>query len=83
MKRITVIGGGSNGLATAAYFSLKGHAVTLCDTAEQMTERSAIETHGGVMMKGAFGEAESPVAIACLTDDFAAAVSGFLTQHFL
>lgn len=76
MKRITVIGGGSNGLATAAYFSLKGHAVTLCDTAEQMTERSAIETHGGVMMKGAFGEAESPVAIACLTDDFAAAISG-------
>ena len=76
MKRITVIGGGSNGLATAAYFSLQGHTVTLCDTAEQMTERAAIEARGGLMMKGAFGEKESPVAIACITDDFAAAMSG-------
>ena len=75
MKRITVIGGGSNGMATAAYFSLKGHAVTLCDTAEQMTERAAIEAQGGVVMKGAFGAEESPVAIARITDDFAAAVA--------
>jgi len=76
MKRITVIGGGSNGMATAAYFSLKGHAVTLCDTAEQMTERAAIEAQGGIVMKGAFGAEESPVSVACITDDFAAAVAG-------
>ena len=76
MKRITVIGGGSNGIATAAYFSMQGHAVTLCDTAEQMTERAAIEAQGGIVMKGAFGEAESPIGIACITDDFAAAVAG-------
>ncbi|WP_059068238.1 NAD/NADP-dependent octopine/nopaline dehydrogenase family protein [Mediterraneibacter massiliensis] len=72
IKYITVVGGGSTGHAAAAYLTGKGFAVTLCDNENFKEELEAVETEGGVMLRGRAGRGIYP--LACVTHDFKAAV---------
>lgn len=48
--KVTIIGSGSTGMATAAYLISKGVAVTICD--EQTEDFPAIEKQGGIIARG-------------------------------
>ncbi len=69
---ITVIGCGATGLATAAWYTLQGFQVVLCDTEEQFTDISLLEKQGGILVEGAFG-GEKPIKVYRMTTDIAAA----------
>jgi opine dehydrogenase len=74
-KKITVIGCGSTGMATAAYLSTKGFAVTLCDTPEQSNEDfSAINDVGGIYIEGAVSY-NQPIPVSSITNNFKDSVS--------
>lgn len=73
MKNIAVIGAGANGLATAAWLTLQGHQVTLCDTADQLKETAAVQ-EGGIRVDGAFGAPENPIVPSLITDEIGKAV---------
>lgn len=52
IERITIIGGGSTGHAAAAWFSLKGLQVTLCDDERFAGRFAQIEEQGGILLRG-------------------------------
>lgn len=54
-KRVTVLGAGSSGMATAAYLTLTGWEVTLWDTPEQAGDFEAIRRQGGILLRGGSG----------------------------
>ncbi|MBQ9931450.1 MAG: NAD/NADP octopine/nopaline dehydrogenase family protein [Firmicutes bacterium] len=72
-QKVTIIGCGSTGMATAAYLSKLGNSVTLCDTVEQAADFADITAQGGIFLAGALKD-DAPVAIDCLTNDFGAAI---------
>ena len=72
-QKVTIIGCGSTGMATAAYLTNLGHTVTLCDTVEQSADFADITAQGGIFLAGALAQ-DAPVAINCLTNDFSAAI---------
>lgn len=69
-RKISIFGGGSTGHAAAAYFTLKGFEVTLCDTEAFSTRFRAIEENGGILLRG---KERGFAPIHCVTHDFAAA----------
>lgn len=54
-KNITVVGAGSTGLATAAYLTLRGHRVLLCETAENGGDLESIRARNGILLRGNAG----------------------------
>lgn len=74
MENITVIGFGANGMATAAYLTLKGYRVTLCDTVEQAAAEEDIHKKNGIVLRGALNEAENPIQLFCMTNSFSEAM---------
>lgn len=73
--KLTIIGCGATGLATAVWYQRKGVSVTLCDTDEQFGERELLEKQGGIFTEGAFGITE-PVSVHRMTTDICSAVKG-------
>lgn len=72
MERITIVGGGSTGHAAAAWFSLNGFQVTLCDN-EQFTERfTQIGEQGGILLRG---KERGVTPVHCATTNLEQAVS--------
>ena len=69
---ITVIGSGATALAAAAYLTIKGKQVILCDR-EQGQRFRDIEDGGGITLEGVM-ETGSPVLPFRMTDDFQDAV---------
>ena len=69
---ITVIGSGATALAAAAYLTIKGKQVILCDR-EQGQRFRDIEDAGGITLEGVM-ETGSPVLPFRMTDDFQDAV---------
>ena len=70
--KVTVIGSGSTGMATAAYLADKGFPVILCD--EQTEDFSAIEKQGGILARGNAMRGCFPCTE--LTDNYEAAIGG-------
>lgn len=62
-------------MATAAWLTSLGHAVTLCDTPEQAEDFDAIKAQGGILLDGALADSK-PHMPARLTTDFAGAADG-------
>lgn len=69
-RTISIFGGGSTGHAAAAYFTLKGFEVTLCDTEEFAPRFQAIRENGGILLRG---KERGFAPVHCVTHDFAAA----------
>lgn len=67
--KLTILGAGSTGMATAAYFSIGGCDVTLCDEAEQSADFDVIRRQGGILLRGASGRTGCAMP-ARLTCDF-------------
>lgn len=74
-EKITVVGCGSTGMATAAWLTGRGCAVTLCDTPQQAEDFAAIRRQGGIYLEGA-PAGENPFLPAVLTNNFEEAVLG-------
>lgn len=72
-KNITILGAGSSGMATAAYLTLCGFRVTLCDTEDQAADFAAIRTQGGIELQGGSGKTGCAMPWK-LTTDFAEAL---------
>ena len=72
-RNISIFGGGSTGHAAAAYFTLKGFEVTLCDTEQFAPRFQAIQDNGGILLRG---KERGFAPIHCVTHDFSAAASG-------
>lgn len=68
--KISIFGGGSTGHAAAAYFTLKGFEVTLCDTPQFASRFQAIADNGGILLRG---KERGFAPVHCVTHDFAAA----------
>lgn len=71
-KNISIFGGGSTGHAAAAFFSLKGFDVTLCDTEQFEPRFQAIRDQGGILLRG---KERGFAKIHCVTHDFGAAAA--------
>ena len=54
-QRITVLGAGSSGMATAAWLTRQGWQVTLWDTPGQSADFSPIQQQGGIQIQGGAG----------------------------
>ena len=74
-EKLTVIGCGSTGMATAAWLTKRGFSVTLCDTESQSEDFEIIKKQNGIFLEGALYE-ETPFLPERLTVDFNEAVSG-------
>jgi len=68
-KTLTILGAGGTGHAMAAYFSLCGLDVCLCDSAEYGDRFAAIEKQGGIELRGNSGKS-GLVMPALVTTDF-------------
>ncbi len=66
---VTVLGAGSSGMSTAAYLTLAGCQVTLCDTPAQAEDFSVIRQQGGILLKGGSGKTGLAMPYK-LTNDF-------------
>ncbi len=73
-KTVTILGAGSSGMATAAYLTLAGCQVTLCDTPAQAEDFSVIRQQGGILLKGGSGKT-GLVMPHKLTNDFEEALA--------
>lgn len=71
-KRVTVLGAGSSGMATAAYLTLTGWQVTLWDTPEQSGDFEVIQRQGGILLRG--GSGMTGCALPRITTDLAQAL---------
>lgn len=67
-RKIGVIGSGATGYATAAYLTMSGWEVTLCDTPDQTGDFGAIQKQGGIVLEGAV-RSEGPLPCR-MTNDF-------------
>lgn len=67
-RKIAVIGGGSSGMATAAYFAKLGYPVVLCDTPEHTEDFPQIRRQGGILLRG--GSGQCGCAMPELTENF-------------
>ena len=65
--RVTVLGAGHGGLATAAHLTLKGHAVTLFSFFGN--ELAPVVAQGGIRVQGDVEGFASPVRVAASIDD--------------
>ena len=74
-KKMTILGAGSSGMATAAYFTLNGCSVTLCDTVEQAIDFEIIRKQNGIILRGGSGKTGC-VLPEKMTNDFAEALEG-------
>lgn len=75
MKKVTVIGGGGTAVFMAAYLTLQGHQVTVCDQEWHGGKLRAIQQAGGsVDLIGSCGQGRA--AIHKITFDVAEALSG-------
>lgn len=73
-KRITVIGCGATGLATAAWYTSRGFSVILADTKEQFTDLAVLKAQNGIRLCGAL-EIHETVPVFSMETDIPAAVS--------
>lgn len=71
-EKIAIIGGGSSGMATAAYFTRIGFPVILCDTPEHTEDYDTIQKQQGILLRG--GSGQSGCAMPELTRDFSRAM---------
>lgn len=71
---VTIIGCGSTGKATAAWLTLRGHSVALCDTERFLPDMDDMRTHGGILLRGGSGETGKAMP-ALVTTDFASALA--------
>lgn len=55
-EKLTIIGAGGTGFAAAAYFTLSGHEVTLCDTPRFQEDLDSISRRGGILLRGNSGK---------------------------
>lgn len=72
-KKITVIGGGTTGIGTAAMLTMAGHTVTLTDVPELSANLEGVKEKGGILVRG-----NGPRGLAmpaCITTDVTAAVA--------
>lgn len=77
-KRITVLGAGSSGQATAAYLTMGGHEVTLCDAPQQFADLQEIRAAGGIRLHGGV-KSDGPVMPHRLSHDIVQAVASSQT----
>lgn len=68
-RKLAVIGSGATGCATAAYLTMNGWEVTLCDTEEQAGDFPAICSQSGICLEGAV-KSDNPQMPCCITTDF-------------
>lgn len=68
-KKLTVVGAGASGMATAAYYTLSGWEVILCDFFEQAGDFEAIIKQNGILLRGMSGRNGCAMP-AMLTHDF-------------
>ncbi|MDU3013486.1 MAG: hypothetical protein ACLRSP_19210 [Flavonifractor plautii] len=62
MKRITVIGGGGTAIFMAAYFTLQGHQVTVCDQEWHSAKLQGIQEAGNkIQLIGNAGQGEAVI----------------------
>lgn len=75
MKKVTVIGGGGTAIFMAAYLTLQGHQVTVCDQEWHGDKLRAIQAAGGeVELIGSCGQGRA--VIHSITFDAAQALAG-------
>ena len=55
-RAVTILGTGSSGMATAAYLTLAGCRVTLCDTPEQAADFEHTRAQNGIILRGGSGK---------------------------
>lgn len=68
-KKVTILGAGSSGMATAAYLTFSGCQVTLCDTESQASDFGIIRRQGGIILRGGSGKTGCALPYK-LTNDF-------------
>lgn len=73
-KKVTILGAGSSGMATAAYLTMAGCSVTLCDTPEQAIDFGVIQKQGGIILRGGSGQTGCSLPDK-LTNDFEEALA--------
>lgn len=73
-RKVTVLGAGASGMATAAYLTMEGWDVTLWDTPEQAGDFEVIRRQGGILLRG--GSGRTGCAMPRLTNDLARALEG-------
>lgn len=73
-KHITILGAGSTGMATAAYLTLCGCRVTLCDAESQAADFEQIRMQNGIILRGGSGKTGCAMPWK-LTTDFGEALS--------
>ena len=74
-RKLTIIGAGSTGHCAAAYFTLDGCEVTLCDTTRFLPAFNAIQKNGGILLNGVSGKNGLAMPHK-LTTDFQEALDG-------
>lgn len=71
---VVIIGCGSTGKTTSAWFTLKGIRVTLCDTERFAPDMENIRQHGGILLRGRAGVTGKAMP-ALMTTNFQEALS--------
>ena len=72
-RDVVILGAGSSGMSTAAYLTLAGCWVTLCDTPEQALDFEQIQQQNGILLRGGSGKTGCALPYK-LTHDFGEAM---------
>lgn len=74
-RAVAILGAGSSGMATAAWLTMAGCRVTLCDTPEQAADFDRIRAQNGIILRGGSGKTGCALPYK-LTHDFEEALKG-------